>query len=263
MLFPLSRMLPRPSGIVALLTDFGSRDPYVGLWKGMLLRAHPKAVMLDLAHDVEARDVALAAFFLGAAIGRFPTGTTFVAVVDPSSAKTRRTLAVVAHDCYWIGPDNGVLGEVMTGVEFEIRHVDFERLGLGAHARSYLGRDAYAPLCGGLAGGRFGYAALGPQCADPVRLPPLLGGPPRVIYVDGHGNLVTNVRAQVIPTLRNLVIGGRSVPVRGHCSDVPPGSLVAIVDSWDLVEIAENQGSAAATLRLGRGAPVALENGSA
>lgn len=256
-------MLPRPSGIVALLTDFGTRDPYIGLWKGMLLRAHPKATLVDLTHEVEARDVALSGFFLRAAVGRFPTGSTFVAVVDPAAAPTRRTLAVLAHDCYWIGPDNGVLGEVMAGAAYDVRQVDFDGLGLALHKHSYLGRDAYAPLAGGLAGGRFGYAALGPRCADPVHLPPLLAGPPRVVHVDGHGNLVTNVSAHAIASLRGVVVGGRSIPVRGHCGDVPPGALVAIVDSWDLLEIAENQGNAAATLRLGRGAPVTLELGSA
>ncbi|MEQ1633015.1 MAG: SAM-dependent chlorinase/fluorinase, partial [Planctomycetota bacterium] len=142
-------MLPRPSGIVALLTDFGTRDPYIGLWKGMLLRAHGKALLVDLTHDVEARDVALSGFFLRAAVGRFPTGSTFVAVVDPSASLTRRTLAVLAYDCYWIGPDNGVLSEILAGGALDVRQVDFEGLGLAAMKHSYLGRDAYAPLAGG------------------------------------------------------------------------------------------------------------------
>lgn len=256
-------MLPRPSGVVCFLTDFGARDPYVGLMKGMTLRACPRATLVDLTHDVEAQDVALGAFFLATAIGRFPTGTVHVAVVDPSVSTSRRALCAVAHDGYWIGPDNGVLGEVLASGVFDVRAVDFEALGLVPASRTFHGRDVFAPLAGGLAGGRFGFAAVGPRCSDPVRREPLLAGAHRVVHVDAHGNLVTNVPATAIATARSVHIGGRSVPVRGTCADAPKGGLVALVNSYDLLEIAENEGSAAATLRLGRGAPVTLENGSA
>lgn len=252
-------MLPRPSGVVCFLTDFGARDPYVGLMKGMTLRACPRATLVDLTHDVEAQDVALGAFFLAQAIGRFPAGTVHVAVVDPSTAAQRRVLCAVAHEGYWIGPDNGVLGEVLAGGAYDVRSIDFEALGLVPASRTFHGRDVYAPLAGGLAGGRFGYAAVGPRCGDPVRRDPLLGGDKRVVHVDAHGNLVTNVPAAAIATARMVHVGGRAVPVRGASADAQKGSLVALVNSYDLVEIVENQGSAAATLRLGRGAPVALE----
>jgi len=258
-------MLPRPSGIVVLLTDFGSRDPYVGLMKGMVLRQHGKAQLIDLAHDVAAQDVALGAFFLRAAAGRFPPGTTYVAVVDPGVGTARQAVCGLAHDCYWLGPDNGVLGEVFAAETrgqtwIDLRYVDWDHLGFGPVSRTFHGRDVFAPLAGGLAGGRVGFTAVGPRCAEPVRVPPLVAGPPRVVHVDTYGNLVTNVPATAIANVRSVRIGGRSVPVRGTYADAAPGALLSLINSYDLLEIAENQGSAAATLGAGRGAQVVLEN---
>lgn len=257
-------MIPRPSGIVVLLSDFGGRDPYVGLMKGMVLRGHPKAQVVDLSHDVAAQDIALGAFFLRAAIGRFPVGTIFLAVVDPGVGTDRRALCLLAHDCYWIGPDNGVLAEVLAapashGVA-DLRTVDFGHLGLAPQSRTFHGRDVFAPLAGGLAASKFGFTSIGPRCADPVRVPPLAAGPSRVVHVDNYGNLVTNVTAEAITTVRSIRIADRSVPVRGTYADAAPGALLCLINSYDLLEIAENRGSAAATLGVGRGTAVVLEN---
>lgn len=251
-------MIPRPCGIVALLTDFGARDPYVGLTKGMVLRSHPKAMLVDLVHDIPPQDLALAAFFLRAAVDRFPPGTIFLAVVDPGVGTARRAVCGLAHGCFWIGPDNGVLGEVLAA-DSEVRAIDFEHLGLHASSRTFHGRDVFAPFAGSLAAGRFGFTAVGPRAGELVRVPPMTTGTPRVVHVDTYGNLVTNVPATAIANVRAVRIAGRSVPLRGTYGDAAPGSLVCLVNSYDLVEVAENQGSAAATLAAGRGAPVVLE----
>jgi S-adenosylmethionine hydrolase len=252
-------MLPRPSGIVVLLTDFSARDPYVGLMKGMVLRGHARAQIVDLSHDVSAQDIALGAFFLRAAVGRFPQGTVFVAVVDPGVGGSRRALCALAHDCYWLGPDNGVLGEVLAEGDVQLRAIDTSHLGVQPVSRTFHGRDVFAPVAGGLAGGRVGFSAVGPRCADPVAVEPLVAGPPRVVHVDAFGNLVTNVTATAIANVRSVRVGGRSVPVRGTYADAAPGSLLSLINSYDLLEIAENHGSAAATLGVGRGAAVVLE----
>ncbi|MGE3175104.1 MAG: S-adenosyl-l-methionine hydroxide adenosyltransferase family protein [Planctomycetota bacterium] len=266
-------MLPRPSGIVVLLTDFGSRDPYVGLMKGMALRAYPKAQIVDLTHDVEPQDVALGAFFLRVAAGRFPGGTVFVGVVDPGVGTERRALCALAHDSYWLAPDNGVLSEVLDGAQpgiqpgiqpgghpQEVRQLDLQHLRLSPASRTFHGRDVFAPVAGALAGARFGFSSVGPRCLDPVRGKPLTTGTPRVVHVDSFGNLVTNVPATAIATVRSVRIGDRSMPVRGTYADAAPGALVCLINSYDLLEIAENQGSAAATLGCGRGAAVVLES---
>ena len=255
-------MLPRPCGAIALLSDFGGSDPSVGMLKGSLLRHAPRAHIVDLTHDVEPRDVGLGAFYLWAAAGRFPSGTVFLALVDCAGSAQARTLCAVAHECYWVGPDNGVHGEAVADVHAELRAVDFAPLGFGAATRSFAQRDARAAFAASLSAGRFGFSAAGPRCADPVRVPPLLAGGYRVVHVDAHGNLVTNIPATAIAAARAVAAGGRSIPFRGSPSEVSRGHLAAFVNSYDLVEIAENHGSAAASLRLSRGSAVALEPAS-
>ena len=156
-------MLPRPSGIVSLLTDYGSRDPYVGIVRGMVLRHHPKAVLVDLGHEVPAQDIAAGAFWLLAAVGRFPAGTVHVAVVDPGVGTARRCLAVAAHEAYWLGPDNGLLSHVLEGdPAAEVRELDLEHLSLKPSSRTFHGRDVFAPAAAHLAAG-MAIEALGPR----------------------------------------------------------------------------------------------------
>ena len=250
-------MFPRPSGIVTLLSDFGSRDPYVGVMRGVVLRHNPKVVLSDLGHEVPAQDVAAGAFWLLAAVGRFPSGTVHAAVVDPGVGTARRLLVAAAHDAYWIAPDNGLLSHVVAGdPAAEVRAIDLEHLNVRPPSRTFHGRDVMAPVAGWLSGGRYGFSALGPRITDPVLLPALLGGASRIVHVDGFGNLITNVSAAACEGCTGVVVGGRQVPLHQTYAEAPVGSLLALVGSYGLLEIAVNCGSAAKVLGLGREALV-------
>jgi S-adenosyl-L-methionine hydrolase (adenosine-forming) len=209
---------------------------------------------------VPPQDVALGAFLLRSAIDRFPPGTIVVAVVDPGVGTPRRSVCGVRHGFYWIAPDNGLLGDVWAKPgEGELRAIDLEHLGMRATSRTFHGRDVFAPLAGNIASGRVGFTSVGPRIDDLVHLPPLDANLHRVIHVDTYGNLVTNVPFSAIARVRSVHVAGRSVPIRGTYGEAPKGSLLALVNSYDLLEIAENQGSAAATLGIGRGAAITLE----
>lgn len=252
-------MLPRPSGIVCLLTDYGTADPYVGIVRGMVLRQNPKATLVDLGHEVPAQDVEAGAFWLHGAVGRFPPGTVFVAVVDPGVGTDRRVLAASAHEAYWLAPDNGLLTHVLASdPQAEVRAVDLEHLNLRPSSRTFHGRDVFAPVAGWLSGGRYGFTALGARAADPVQLPPLLGGAPRIVHQDGFGNLISNVPAAALAGVTQVRVAGRLLPVRGTYAEAAPGELLALVGSYGLLEIAVNCGNAAQVLGIGRGASVEL-----
>src|SRR5262245_23209683 len=159
-------MLPRPSGIVTFLTDFGARDPYVGVMKGMVLRQHPKAILVDLGHEVPPQDVTAGAFWLGAAIGRFPAGTVHVAVVDPGVGTERRLLAAAAHEAFWLAPDNGLLTHVLAqDPKADVRAIDLAHLNLRPESRTFHGRDVFAPVAGWLSGGRYSFTSLGARAS--------------------------------------------------------------------------------------------------
>ncbi|MBK8101444.1 MAG: SAM-dependent chlorinase/fluorinase [Planctomycetes bacterium] len=249
--------LPRPCGIVALLTDYGSRDPYAGVLRATVLRAYPKAQVLDLGHEVPAHDVATGSLFLGAFAGRLPAGTVTVVVVDPGVGTDRRVLLVRSGDGYWLAPDNGVLEPVLGG-DAEVRMLALDHLGLPPRSRTFHGRDVLAPVAGWLAGGRYGFTALGPRIDDPVRLPTL--PPHTVVHVDHFGNLITNVGAAGLDGATHVRIAGQRLPIVGTYADVAIGALAAVVNSYELLEIAIREGSAAARLGVHRGAGISIES---
>lgn len=264
-------MHPRPSGIVTLLTDFGVKDPYVGIMKGALLRRSPKITIVDLCHEIPPQQVAVGAFGLAAAIGRFPDGSVHVGVVDPGVGTNRRMLAASVHGCYWIGPDNGLLGTVLgpaaarpgssVGPAVEVRAIDCERLGLALESRTFHGRDVFGPVAAWLAAGRYGFSALGPRVEDPVMLTDPVGeGDGRIVYVDGFGNLVTDVTGAAIASVRSVFVGEREIPIHATYGEVAEGELLALVGSFGLLEIAQNCGNAARTLGVGRGATIELRS---
>ncbi|HEB54399.1 MAG TPA: hypothetical protein ENI87_14195 [bacterium] len=252
-------MLPRPSGIVTLTTDFGVRDPYVGVLEGALLQATSKPRVVHLCHEVPPHDVAAGAFVLWSAIGRFPSGSVHVGVVDPGVGSERALLAVAAHDQYWLGPDNGLLGSVLAGATAaEVRTLDLDHLRVRRHANTFDGREVLAPVAAMLAAGRYGFSALGPRAVDCDHRDPLFDGEDRVVHVDRFGNLITNVKADRIATGTVVGMAGRQLGLGSSYSDVGVGELLAYVGSFGLLEVAAREARADELLGVGRGARVSV-----
>lgn len=252
-------VLPPPCGIVTLLTDFGSRDFYVGILEGAVLKAHVGARIVHLGHAIPAQDVSTAALHVEAAIGRFPTGTVHVVVVDPGVGTDRRMLAVSAHGCYWIAPDNGVLSAVFDADRVDVRVLDPERLGIRPVSRTFHGRDVFAPIAGRLARGQVGFGALGLRIEDAVRVPVpgrSAGPEGRVVLVDHFGNLITDLGPDAASSARGLSIAGSEAALVGTYGERGEGELVALLDSFDRLEVAIVGGSAAERLGVGVGTTV-------
>jgi len=180
--------------------------------------------------------------------------------VDPSVGTARRALCMCAAGCYWLAPDNGLLSAVLAaeGGASEARHADLEQLRLRPQSHTFHGRDVFAPLGAMLASGRWGFRALGPIAPRPVRIDALAGE--RVVAVDHFGNLITGVSAEEVAArgTKAVRIQGRVVPLRRTYQDVEPGIPLALINSYDRLEIAVCCGSAAAELRAGPGDPVVL-----
>lgn len=256
--------------IVALLTDFGTRDAYVGAMKGVILQICPEVTIVDLTHDIEPHDVRGGARTLAACHPYYPPGTIFVAVVDPGVGSARRAIAVDTGDSRLVGPDNGVLSAVLeTHRPKKIVELTDRRYQRPTVSKTFEGRDRFAPAAAHLAKG-VAMTLLGRGLSDYVRLvwPQPVTGPDRlegeVESVDRFGNLVTNVpRAAVERLLRDgqidVQLGAHAVPrIVATYADAPAGEVCALFGSTDHLEIAVNGGSAAARLGAGPGAPVTL-----
>ncbi|GIW42495.1 MAG: hypothetical protein KatS3mg076_3072 [Candidatus Binatia bacterium] len=256
--------------LVTLLTDFGTRDAFVGIMKGVILGICPEAKLVDLTHEIPPQDVLAGALVLRSAVGYFPQGTVHVAVVDPGVGSRRRGLAVRTRKAWLVGPDNGILEPAarLLGVR-ECFVLSDPRYFLPRPSRTFHGRDIFAPVAAHLARG-----VEGRELGKPTKLPRRLRIPtPRrrgrtlsgeILYVDRFGNLFTNVTARDLEffsgkKLSVSISSGRSIPMKATYSDVRPGAPVALVNSWGHLEIAVRNGNAARELGLGRGAPVRVQ----
>jgi hypothetical protein len=254
--------------VITLLSDFGTRDPFVGLMKGVILGVCPSARLIDVGHEVDAYDVAGAAFWLSRGFRYFPEGTVHLAVVDPGVGSARRPIAAIAGGHLFVGPDNGLLVAALEGPGLvTVVALDPARAGRGGEASAtFHGRDLFAPAAGRLAAG----VPIG-LLGDPVNPASLVPSPlpkPRpegaelvgeVVVVDRFGNLITNLEAAARAAAGALVRwAGGELPLLRTYADAAPGAPLALVNSFGVVEIAVRDGHAASALGLGRGAPVRL-----
>jgi hypothetical protein len=255
--------------VIALLTDFGLRDAYVGAMKGAILSVCPEAALVDVLHEVPAHDVAAGALALEAAYRHFPGGTVFVAIVDPGVGSSRRPLAVGAGRWLFVGPDNGLLTPVLDAhPQARVHLVASPLLFREPVSPVFHGRDLFGPVAGHLACG-LSLEEVGPPVGDAIRLPP----PPKtrledgwqgvVVHVDRFGNLTTNILASDLERLGGrglegleVSLGGRGLRLVRSYSDVEAGQPCALVGSSGRLEIAVHRGRADALEGAGASAEV-------
>jgi len=258
--------------VIALLTDFGMRDHYVGAMKGVMLGICPDVTLVDISHDVPPHDVLAGALELAASCPYFPTGTIFLVVIDPGVGSARRGIAADTGDYRFVAPDNGVLTLVEddhpSARTVELRERRYARPTI---SRTFEGRDRFAPAAAWLANG-VDLGMLGPAAGSLHRLAvpkpaiesesgTVLG---EVLRVDRFGNLITNIARRILDATGRDGGRGLEIHVGGHqvhgvvstYADAEPGEICALFGSTDHLEIAANGASAAGLLDLGRGAPV-------
>jgi S-adenosylmethionine hydrolase len=259
--------------VVALLTDFGSRDHYAGAMKGVALGICPDLTLVDITHDLPAHDVLAGALELAACYRYFPAGTIFLVVVDPGVGSARRGIAAEAGDFKFVAPDNGVLTVVFDETPPKrVVELTERRYARPTVSRTFEGRDRFAPAAAWLAKG-IELSALGrpagavhrielvrPQVDDSQ----VLGV---VVRVDRFGNLVTNIDRKTFERIASaegrgpldIRIGPHVVgKVVSTYADAAPGELCALIGSSEHLEIAANGSDAASVLELGRGAAVQI-----
>jgi S-adenosyl-L-methionine hydrolase (adenosine-forming) len=255
--------------VIALLTDFGLRDHYVGAMKGAILAVCPEATLVDVTHEVPVHDVEAGALALDASYRHFPPGTVFVAVVDPGVGSERRPLASAAGGWLFVGPDNGLFTYVLEAHPGARVHL-LANTALFRQPVSavFHGRDLFGPVAGRLACG-LALEKVGPPLMDPVRLeqPPKSrtdeGWEGAVLRPDRFGNLTTNLLEADLATLAGgtlegleVRLGADTLPIVRTYSDVAPGRACALVGSSGRLEIAVRLGRADALPGAAKGAPV-------
>ena len=243
---------------ITITTDFGLKDPYVAIMKGVIISINPNAHIWDITHEIKPGDIAEAAYILREAHSFFPKGTIHVAVVDPGVGGKRRAIAIKTEDFFFVGPDNGIFWPILEQSKNPlIIHLTNKRYFLQEISTTFHGRDIFAPVAAHISRGvdlkDMGYPIHDPvvlSIEKPIFLEDRIIG--QVIRADHFGNLITNISEQDImgkfgskDGVEVEVAGIKIYGISKTYSDVPPGQPLAIIGSSGSLEISANMASAA------------------
>ena len=266
---------------VSLLTDYGLADEFVGVVKCVITDGAPHVRITDITHGVPSFDVRAGSLALARAVPYVPEGI-IMAVVDPGVGSARRALAieVAGGRGVFLGPDNGLLPSAvaMAGGPDRVFVLDNTDLHLESHGATFAGRDVFAPVAAYLANGgdieQVGTAidastvmpGLVPVATTETREPHGEGLRCEVTWVDTFGNCQLNIgpdeAAHLGPVLRIVLDDDvRSARVCTHYAEIGQGAVGAVVDSYGMLALSVDSGSAAAELRLQAGDAVFIAAG--
>jgi hypothetical protein len=276
----------QPTPLIALLTDFGTRDHFVGVMKGVMTGICPEAQFIDITHEIEPGNIRQGAVTLWQAVPHFPPHTVFLCVVDPGVGTKRLPLAAETRFGRFIAPDNGLLSYVgvAEGSAYALQRDQYHH---NAESSTFHGRDIFSPCAAHLAAGRVP-SDFGPTIPYPTRLAfPTLETEQNmvtgeILHADRFGNLLTSLGtcrrvgnaftltpwtdAHSTPTMWDMTTtqvvlpSGQRLPFAHTFAEIPNGQGAAVVGSSGLIELVANRQSAQTLLNLREGDPIILES---
>jgi len=262
------------SRFIALLTDFGLQDSYVGEIKGVVLSLFPEAKLVDLSHQIEPFDVRKGAVVLSGSAACFPARTIFIAVIDSGFGVNRDPILLLTREGkYYIGPNNGLFTLVAEreGIDrvWTLDKIKYYRHGLPTS--TFYGRDIYAPVAAALAKGD-SPSLMGTPLKKidilPISQQKIVGNTisGEVLYVDRYGNVITNISASFATNLKmgalvKVILAGSSfsAPYVETYTKVATGRALILKNSQGLIEISLNQGSLSKTYNIKAGSQISLQ----
>jgi S-adenosylmethionine hydrolase len=264
-------MMDLQKNLITLTTDFGTRDYFAGAMKGVILGINPRAVFVDISHEVPSHDIWGAAYLLGAAYKYFPQFAIHIVVVDPGVGSARRPILAVTDRHYFIAPDNGVLSFIYDDPGFSrVMHITADHYFLPVKGSTFHARDIFAPSAAWLSKG-VEADKFGDEITDYVRFSipaakkegDAITG--EVVYIDKFGNCITNISSDDIGGFTELpnkckiqvsdVIIENISPFYASLQKGEPG---AVINGNGFLEIFANQGDARKVLNIKRGVKVRL-----
>lgn len=247
--------------VISITTDFGLKDGFVGVMKGVIWKICPQAQIADLTHEVPPQDILSGAIALWRAVSFFPAGSVHIAVVDPGVGTQRRPMAARLGDQYVVGPDNGLFTLLIqaarsAGQPITLVQLDRPEYWLPSVSRTFHGRDIFAPAAAHLASG-VPLEALGSPFDDPILLDipqperTATGWTAHISAIDSFGNITTDLNASLLGGRGDIHLRLGTAEVNGILASygqAEPGELVSVIDSEGFIEVAVVNGNAAARL---------------
>ena len=279
---PHSRM---DAPLLVFTTDFGTADPYAGIMRGVILGINPRARLVDLTHQISPQNITQASLVLGNSYRYFPPEAIHVVVVDPGVGTGRRPVLVSTPHGRFVGPDNGVLSQVLSGLmddapaapgtaslpaEVTAVHLTNSAFWRLPVSHTFHGRDIFAPVAAHLSLGVLPNEmgeSIDSLAWLPMPKPTIVAGgiQGEIVYEDWYGNLVSNIPQDLLAGASFTRVHIKQRRVDGLCrtfADAPSGQeLIALIDSHGFLEVAVPNGSAAGLLGVKAGERIVVENG--
>lgn len=153
--------------LLVLQSDFGLVDGAVSAMIGVALQEARDLDIHHLTHDITPYNIFEASYRLFQTIEYWPSGTTFVSVVDPGvGSKRKSVVALTETGQYIVTPDNGTLSYIKKHVGIkavrEISEVENRRKNTEL-SYTFHGRDVYAYTGAKLASGHISFDEVGPE----------------------------------------------------------------------------------------------------
>lgn len=245
--------------IVTLITDFGYKDPFVGIIKGIILGISPEVNLIDITHGIGKYNIKEAALAIGMSYKHFPTRTIHLVVADPGVGSQRRPIIVTTDDHTFVGPDNGVFSVIYNENErARVFQITSKHYFMPDRSYTFHGRDIFAPAAAWLSKG-IDSSNFGDEITDyskliipSVSMPAKTAVEGEVIYMDHFGNAITNIRIKDINALREtspnrnlrVIVKGKQTTLKQHYTEAEDKDLYAVINSMDFLELFVCRGNA-------------------
>jgi len=252
---------------ITFLTDFGLKDPYVGIMKGVILSIFPEVRIVDITHEIDPQDVREGAFMIEEYYRYFEKGTIHMAIVDPTVGSDRKPIIVSKGGYLFVGPDNGLFTLIYDGSTL-IYAIENNRYMGSEMSPTFHGRDIFAPASAYLASG-VQLHSFGSRVQVPVYLPGIhpviekniLKG--EVVRFDRFGNAITNIAGTVFEDFtqqKTFTIQFRGMSFRKIQKSYFEGEVVPLIGSSGYLEFGYFKGSLREKLDLKKGDQVLIKN---
>ena len=263
---------------ISFLSDYGLDDEFVGVVKSVIRSLAPDVTVIDITHNIAPHDVRAGGLALARATQYLAPGVV-IAVVDPGVGSARRAVALEVGDgqSILVGPDNGVLAPAvaMCGgatAAFALDKPQFHLVtadsGVGV---TFAGRDLFAPVAAHLCLG-VPLDELGTEVDVESLMPGLIPVArneqdaiiAEVLWVDRYGNAQLNIDSTDVEFLGSALRmrardSVRRVMLATTYSELTTGVVGLVVDSYGLLSLCVDRGSAALELRIDAGDEVRIE----
>lgn len=254
---------------ITLLTDFGLKDPYAGIMKGVILSIFPEVRIIDISHEVDPQDVREGAFIIEEYYRYFEKGTIHMAVVDPTVGSDRKPIIFDKGGYFFVGPDNGLFTLVFSDAT-QVYTIENSRYMGKKISPTFHGRDIFAPAAAYLASGvqvpSFGSLVQDPVCLQsiyPVIQKNVLKG--EIVRFDRFGNAITNICQAVLANFiqqEAFTIQFRGMSFHKIQKSYFEGEVVPVIGSSGYLEFGYFKGSLREKLGLEKGDRVTIKGAS-